>query len=179
MSTLTVHRDRREPRERELEEVFREHYPMLYRTAYSILNSSADAEDVPQTIFLRLLRTGVPPDVDNIKGYLYRSAVNLSLNVLRSRRREILTNDADCREIPIGNSESASAEDLHRRLTEAIAELTPEAAQVVILRYVHDYSDAQIAKLLGTSRGVIAMKLFRARARLKKLVVKESSGETT
>jgi RNA polymerase sigma-70 factor (ECF subfamily) len=178
MSTLTAHRDKSELRERELEGVFREHYPMLYRTAYSILNSSADAEDVPQTIFLRLLRTGVPPGVGNIKGYLYRSAVNLSLNVLRSRRREILTDDADCREALVDTSESASAEERHRRLTVAIAELTPEAAQVVILRYVHDYSEAQIAKLLGTSRGVIAMKLFRARARLKKLMVK-SSGETT
>jgi RNA polymerase sigma-70 factor (ECF subfamily) len=150
---------------------------MLYRTAYSILDSPADAEDVPQTIFLRLLRTGVPPGVGNIKGYLYRSAVNLSLNVLRSRRREILTDNADCREAPADSLDSTSAEDLHRRLTEAIAELTAEAAHVVILRYVHDYSDAQIAKLLGTSRGVVAMKLFRARARLKKLIVK-SSGET-
>ena len=178
MSTLTVSRDRSELRERELEEVFREHYPMLYRTAYSILNNPADAEDVPQTILLRLLRTGVPPGVVNIKGYLYRSAVNLSLNVLRSRRREILTGDADRHEALADNSESTSAEDLHRRLTKAIAELTPEAAHVVILRYVHDYSEAQVAKLLGTSRGVIAMKLFRARARLKKLMVK-SSGETT
>ena len=178
MSTLTVNRDRSELRERELEEVFREHYPMLYRTAYSILNNPADAEDVPQTILLRLLRTGVPPGVGNIKGYLYRSAVNLSLNVLRSRRREILTGDANSHEALVDNSESTSAEDLHRRLTEAIAELTPGAAHVVILRYVHDYSEAQIAKLLGTSRGVIAMKLFRARARLKKLMVK-SSGETT
>jgi RNA polymerase sigma factor (sigma-70 family) len=178
MSTLTVNRDRSELRERELEEVFREHYPMLYRTAYSILNNPADAEDVPQTILLRLLRTGVPPGVGNIKGYLYRSAVNLSLNVLRSRRRETLTCDADRHEALADNSESAAAEDLHRRLTAAIAELTPGAAHVVILRYVHDYSEAQIAKLLGTSRGVIAMKLFRARARLKKLMAK-SSGETT
>ena len=46
MSTLTVHRDISDLRELELEEVFREHYPMLYRTAYSILNRSADAEDV-------------------------------------------------------------------------------------------------------------------------------------
>ena len=176
MSTLTVHHERSE-RERDLEEVYREHYPMLHRTAYSILGSPADAEDVPQTIFLRLLRTGVPRGVGNIKGYLYRWAVNLSLNVLRSRRREILTDGAACREAPIDSSDSSSAEDLHRRLTEAIAELTPGAAHVVILRYVHDYSDAQIAKLLGTSRGVVAMKLFRARARLKKLIVK-SSGET-
>ena len=38
----------------EVEQLFREHSQMLYRTAYSILGSSADAEDVLQTVFLRL-----------------------------------------------------------------------------------------------------------------------------
>jgi DNA-directed RNA polymerase specialized sigma24 family protein len=35
---------------------------------------------------------------------------------------------------------------------------------------VHDYSDAEIAKLLGTSRGTIAVSLYRSRAQLKKLL---------
>jgi len=42
--------------------------------------------------------------------------------------------------------------------------------EILILHYEHDYSDAQIGKLLGTSRGVIAVTLYRARARLKKLL---------
>jgi DNA-directed RNA polymerase specialized sigma24 family protein len=44
------------PWEEELEHPFRTRYPMLYRTAYSMLGNAADAEDVPQTIFVRLLR---------------------------------------------------------------------------------------------------------------------------
>jgi RNA polymerase sigma-70 factor (ECF subfamily) len=55
-------------------------------------------------------------------------------------------------------------------LTEAIAELPPGDAHVVILRYIHDYSDAEIARLLGVSRGSIAMRLFRSRLRLRKLM---------
>jgi DNA-directed RNA polymerase specialized sigma24 family protein len=43
----------------------------------------------------------------------------------------------------------------------------------LILRYEHDYSDAEIAKLLGTSRSAIAVRLFRARARLKKFMEKK------
>jgi hypothetical protein len=68
----------------ELEQLFREHYPMLYRTAYSLLDNAADAEDVPQTIFLRLLRSGLPPDMQrNPAGYLYRAAVNASITSAR------------------------------------------------------------------------------------------------
>ena len=48
--------------------------------------------------------------------------------------------------------------------------VNPKAASILILRYLHNYSDAEIAKLLGTSRGVIAVTLYRSRARLKKLL---------
>jgi len=47
----------------------------------------------------------------------------------------------------------------------------------VILGYVHDKSDAAIAKLLGTSRGTIAVSLYRSRARLRKLMRAASSGD--
>jgi RNA polymerase sigma factor (sigma-70 family) len=59
---------------------------------------------------------------------------------------------------------------MHEELAEAIAELPQDAAQVLILRYVHDYPEADIAKILGTSRSTVAMRLFRARGRLKKLM---------
>jgi RNA polymerase sigma factor (sigma-70 family) len=53
---------------------------------------------------------------------------------------------------------------------EAIAQLRPRAVEILLLHYKHDYSDAQIATLLGTSRGTIAVTLYRLRARLKSLV---------
>jgi RNA polymerase sigma-70 factor (ECF subfamily) len=158
----------------ELEQLFLDHYPMLYRTAYSMLDNPADAEDVPQTIFLRLLRTGLPPDLQrNPKGYLYRAAVNLSLNVIRARKRRRLTDNPEHLEIAIERSQSNATADLQQDVAEAISQLEPEAAHVVLLRYVHNYSDAEIAKLLGVSRGTVAMRLFRARARLKKLMRNE------
>jgi RNA polymerase sigma factor (sigma-70 family) len=162
--------------EQELERMFREHYQLLYRTAYSMLNNRADAEDVPQTLFLRLLRRGIPADLKtNARRYLYRAAVNLSLDMIRSRKRHPVTSGAETIEAPFDNSDSEFAEDAHRRLAAALAELHPETAQILILRYVHDYSDAEIAKLLGVSRGTMAMRLFRSRARLKKLM---QTGET-
>ena len=157
--------------EQELEQLFREHYPMLYRTAYSMLDNPADAEDVPQTIFLRLLRSGLPPDLQrNPKGYLYRAAVNLSLNVIRARKRRRLTDNPEHLEIAIERSQSNATADIQQDVAEAISQLEPEAAHVVLLRYVHNFSDAEIAKLLGVSRGTVAMRLFRTRARLRKLM---------
>jgi RNA polymerase sigma factor (sigma-70 family) len=63
-----------------------------------------------------------------------------------------------------------TADELDRRLHEAIAELNPAATQILILRYVHNYSLADIARLMGTTRSTVAVSLFRSRARLKKLV---------
>ena len=155
----------------ELEAVFREHYRMTYRTSYAITGSAEDAEDVVQTIFLRLVRREFPPDLKKNPGaYLYRAAVNQSLDTIRGRKRRVLARVPSPPEGRHEITESESAEEIHRRLYEAIAELTPNSAHILVLRYVHDYSDAEIAKLLGTSRGTIAVSLYRSRARLRKLL---------
>ena len=49
--------------QQELEQIFREHYYLTYRTAYGVTGSPEDAEDVVQTIFLRLLRREFPPNI--------------------------------------------------------------------------------------------------------------------
>lgn len=157
--------------ERQLEQMFREHYPMLYRTALGILDNPADADDVPQTIFLRLLRTGLSAEMcKNPAGYLYRAAVNVSLNLVRTRKRSRLTDGVEKLEVAVDSSSTIAKERIHQHLAEAIAELPQDAAHVLILRYVHNYREADIARILGASRSTVAMRLFRARGRLKKLM---------
>ena len=102
--------------------------------------------------------------------YLYRAAVNLSLTIVQTRRRRALTEDSEGLAASLPARASSGAEELHRKLYEAIAQLKPKAAAIVILRYLHNHSDAEIAKMLGTSRGVIAVTLYRSRAHLKKLL---------
>ena len=157
--------------EQDFEEIFREHYHLAYRTAYGVTGRAEDAEDVVQTIFLRLLRREIPPDLKkNPRAYLYRAAVNLSLNTIKERKKRILRDDAEWIEARAIPAPVNSPEEIHRRLYEAVAELKPGAAHILILRYVHNYSDVEIAKLLGTTRGTIAVSLYRSRARLKKLM---------
>ena len=171
MHMASVPRMAGEPFPQEFDEIFQEHYVLVYRTAYGVTGRVEDAEDVVQTIFLRLLQRERPRDfVKNPRGYLYRAAVNLSLTIVQSRRRRALTEESEDLAVSIPARVSSRAEELHRQLYEAIAQLKPKAASIVILRYLHNCSDAEIAKMLGTSRGVIAVTLYRSRAYLKKLL---------
>ena len=175
MSSVAVFRRPHEPLAEDLEDAFREHSRLVYRTAYSVTASAQDAEDVVQTLFLQLLRRGLPPAFkENPKGYLYRAAINLSLNAVRSRRRRQATAvDPDTLQVADNRPderEAAAKDDLQARLIDAIATLNPRAVEMLILRYEHDTSEAEIGRLLGTSRAVVAVTLFRARARLKKLL---------
>jgi RNA polymerase sigma-70 factor (ECF subfamily) len=154
----------------DFEAIFREHYALVYRTAYSVTGSPQDADDVLQNLFLWLLRRGVPSDLQDIKGYLYRAAVNASLSIVKSRKREISHDDAQQDEPRAEDGADKDTGEDQRLLTDAIAQLDPRSAEMLILRYEHDYSDAEIAKLLGTSRSVVAVALHRARARLKKII---------
>src|SRR5438093_11819050 len=96
MSTISALAVANSPLTQEFEQIFREHSQLVYRTAYGVTGNAQDAEDVLQTIFLRLLRRNLPPNLKaNPKAYLYRAAVNLSLNTIRSRQHRTLTGDPD------------------------------------------------------------------------------------
>jgi RNA polymerase sigma factor (sigma-70 family) len=71
---------------------------------------------------------------------------------------------------PASASDDARERNEYDRLTQAMARLTPRALEILLLFYKHDYSNAQIAEKLGTSPSVIAVTLFRIRARLRRLL---------
>jgi len=157
-----------------IEDLFREHYSLMYRTAFRITGRAEDTEDVVQSVFLRLMRRGIPPDFfRNPKGYLYRAAVNLALTAVESRQRYVLGDDSVIREIPDASASNGlnGVLDVRREwFSKALLQLRPRAVEILLLRYEQDFTDVEIAKMLGTSRGVIAISLYRSRARLKKLL---------
>ena len=155
---------------REFEGLFNEHFQFVYCTAYTVTGSRQDAEDVLQTIFLRLVRRATPPALtQNPRAYLYRAAINESLNVIRARKRQKLTESLDSLEA-LPSPVTETDKELQRSVVEAMAKLNPSAVEILILRYEHNFSDAEIAKMLDKSRGTVAVTLYRARARLKKLL---------
>ena len=169
MSTVTMPQETRTALPEEFERLYREHAAFVYRTALRITRNAEESEDIVQTVFLRLLRREFSPDLQKRpRAYLHRAAASLDVIQSRRNRSEI----ADAREIQatLHSSDASAKEKLHQQLHKAIAGLNPTSAEILILRYMHNYSDATIARMLGKSRGVVAVTLYRARARLKKLI---------
>jgi RNA polymerase sigma-70 factor (ECF subfamily) len=143
---------------------------MVFRTAYRITGNAADAEDVLQTVFLRLLRREHRPAVESPESYLRRAAVNASLDVMRSGR--------DARSVPIegleprpetslpGGKETESRE-LRGQLRKALARLQPREAEIFALRFFEDRSNQEIAQMLGISQVHVAVILHRTRRQLQ------------
>ena len=167
----------------EFEQIYRDFAPLVYRTAWGVLGSREDAEDVLQTVFLRLLRRESQPDFQtNPRAYFYKAAVNVSLDALKARRRRpVLVDDIGRLDIPVPSSNGRFDEEMYQRLYAAIGQLSPEATEVLLLRYMQNKSIAEIARALEVSRTVIAVRLFRSRARLKALLREpsEKSHETS
>ena len=177
MSTVTLTNISGEALEREFEELFREHCQFVYRTAYSVTGNRQDAEDVLQSIFLKLLQREFPSALmKSPRAYLYRAAVNLALNTVRSRKHKSIVEDVELLVAPERINSDLANEEMRRNLLNAISRFKPRLVEVLVLRYEHNYSDAEIAKMLGKSQGTIAVTLSRARARLKKLLC-ASSGD--
>lgn len=157
----------------ELAVLFREHHKAVFRIAYRITGSRSDAEDVLQTIFLRLTpnRRDLSP---NPEGYLHRAAVNASLDLIRRRARanfvalDIVDFNQNSKHSVASPEDDLADIELRELLRHAVAKLEGNAATAFALRYFEGYDNARIARVLGTSQMVVAVTLHRARTRLRK-----------
>ena len=158
----------------ELEVLFQTHHDRVFRTAHRITGSPADAEDVLQTVFLRLVKSPDGYDLSaNPEAYLSRAAINASLDLMRSRTRAksvgISDLDADELESKFQSPEAEHADrELHELIRAAVSRLGKTAAEMFVLRYYEGYDNQEIAKLMNTSQMVVGVVLHRARTRLKK-----------
>jgi RNA polymerase sigma-70 factor (ECF subfamily) len=154
----------------ELERIFRDYHRLVFRTAYRITSSPGDAEDVLQTVFLRLLRRGQNAEaLENPEGYLRRAAINAALDVIRSRQAE--------HTVPLPEESSgliqteparADGSDLRQALSRAIAQLKPRPAEIFTLRFLEGLSNRQIAQTLDISQVLVAVIVHRTRQQLRK-----------
>jgi RNA polymerase sigma-70 factor, ECF subfamily len=158
---------------RELERLFREHHDLIFRTAYRVTGSAEDAEDVLQTVFLRLARRAEVDLAPSPASYLHRAAVNASLDLVRSRSaaKSVAIEDveADLTDKSSLNPEAQQQDkELGKLIKQAVARLGASAAEMFVLRYFEGYGNSEIAELTGTSQMVVAVTLHRSRARLRK-----------
>jgi len=153
-----------------IERVFADHKELVFRAAYRVTGNSTDAEDVLQTVFLRLLRLEQTPEIHFLRAYLHRAAVNAALDLLRARK--------DSQNLPLedqpemAGTDSASSlqetRELRGWLRGALSRLNPRWAEMFVLRFIEDYSNQEIARMMKTSAAVVAVALHRTRAQLRK-----------
>src|ERR1043166_4955894 len=125
----------------DLQRLFREPHALVFRAAYRVTGNATDAEDVLQTVFLRLVKRDPDAEpVGNMPSFLHRSAVNAALDLIRSRQ--------NIRNIPLDELEPVLAEPAHRNperaqssgeirewLRGALARLNPKIAQMFAMRF--------------------------------------------
>ena len=155
--------------------LFREHYKGMFRVACRITGSESDAEDALQTVFVRLTPGWADRDLSpNPRGFLYRAAINSSLDLVRRRRRanpvslELVDLEQGPKFSAASPEEDMVDSELRELVRQAVAKLEGRAAAAFVLRYYEGYDNRRIAELLGTSQLVVAVTLHRARTRLRR-----------
>jgi len=158
----------------DLEQIFKEHHGLVFRAAYRVTGNAGDAEDVLQTVFLRLAkRDAAAEPVGNMPSFLHRAAVNAALDLVRARH--------NIRNVPLDDLEPVLAEPASRNperlrhsgeirdwLRGALARLNPRIAEMFMLRFFDGKENPEIARLLNTTPGTVAVTISRTRDRLEK-----------
>jgi RNA polymerase sigma-70 factor (ECF subfamily) len=144
----------------------------LYGYIYSITGNHHVSEDIISETYLRMLEKidtytfyGAP-----FKAWLYRIAHNLAINAMK-RERPTVDVDSTAAIAPAGDPAAAIEAQLESEaLRSALAELTEEQQQVVLLRFVAGQTSREVAKALDKSENAVKQMQLRALRSLGRLM---------
>ena len=145
-------------------ELYKRYYEAVFRAALRVTGRSADAEDVLQMVFVRLL-SGTEHDeaARRPAAYFRRAAVNAAVDLLRRR--------AVRAETPYDDTAPHAAVEpgllLKEQLRRAIATLDREDATLFVLRFVEGLSNQELADMFQLEKNNVAVRLHRIRMRLQ------------
>ena len=148
------------------------HGSVVKRTALGMLGESPDVDEVTQDVFVRFYHALYKFRMESkLSTYLTRIAINLSLNVLKKRQKEVR------RTVPIEKAEQVQEFDQtidrteqREMLLHAISQLDEEFKAVVVLRLVDGYSVQETADVLNIPPGTVASRLSRAQIKLRAIL---------
>jgi RNA polymerase sigma-70 factor (sigma-E family) len=154
--------------------IYSEHYRSLVRLAAFLVRDNATAEEVVQDSFVamhgawRRLR-----DTDKALSYLRQSVVNRSRSVLRHRMVVDKNTPKPPPDMP--SAEHGAIIQLERSaVVSALRALPERQREALVLRYYGDLSEAQIASVMGISRGAVKSHTARAMAALRVVLERDS-----
>ena len=163
-----------------LERAMQQYGKATYNFAYRLTGNEADARDLTQDAFIRVYRAwrSFQPGTSFLS-WIYRIVTNLHRDELRRRKgrfqEELPEDNAPAsfggeRPLAVTPIEDYVERQLGEPLSRALAQLSPEQRQVVILADIEEYSYQEIAEIMGCSIGTVRSRLHRARALLRRLV---------
>ncbi len=135
----------------------------LLRTAWFLVGNAHHAEDLAQEALARTYAAWSRARRDPL-AYTRRVLVNVRTDTWRRRRREVLT---DPRALPEPAASATGAVESRDQIVRALGTLTPRQRRVVVLRYLLDLSEADVAADLGISIGTVKSTASRALSHLR------------
>jgi RNA polymerase sigma-70 factor (ECF subfamily) len=162
-----------------LEELYLEHFDRIYSYLHITVGNRHDAEDLTTQTFLKMLesigkfRWGTAP----FSAWLFRIAHNLAMDHFRARRR--WQPEEEVPEVPGEEEPSAELQAMQsigrQSMLELIEDLSPEQQQVLTLKFVFNFQNADVATILGKTEGAIKSLQHRALVSLQKQVAKQET----
>ncbi len=149
--------------------IYEQYNQKIFRYAFRLLGDPELAEECVSETFSRLLqsvRKGGAP-IENIQAYLYRTAHNWATDHYRYRQPEDPL-ELELRDDPVNNPSVIVTRQLEKeRVRQALFQLTREQRQVVLLRFIEDWSHEEIAALIGKTAEATRALQYRALAALR------------
>jgi RNA polymerase sigma-70 factor (ECF subfamily) len=155
------------------EKLFLEHYNRIVAVLFRLLGDRPRAEDLASDIFLKLYRRPLLVRWDgNLGGWLYRTAVNLGIDALRSAaRHKAYEQEAGRIQLEGGDRagplDEALRAEKRRRVHAVLASLKPASAKILILR-ASGLSYNELTEIMGIKRGSVGTMLLRAEAEFER-----------
>ena len=147
---------------------------LVVRLSYARLGSTHDAQDVCQTVFLKLLKlsdAGLASfaDAEHEKAWVIRATVNACTDLQRSGwRTKVGSLDDPAEELAPPSDAAARWDPLPgSTVLDAVNELPPNYRTAIYLRYYEGYSTEEIARLTGDTPDTVRKHLSRGRAKLR------------
>ena len=148
----------------EFAELYERHYEAVFRAALRITGNRSDAEDVLQTVFVRIITRGADrEDLALPNAYFRRAAVNAAVDVLR-RREMRAESDYDSEAT---HAAVQSPVLLKEQLRRALAALDRDDASLFLLRHVEGLSIEELAEMFEIQKNNVTVRLHRIRLRLQ------------
>jgi RNA polymerase sigma-70 factor, ECF subfamily len=153
-----------------LRAIWTQHAPRIDALVRRLVGDADQAADVAQEVWIQIFRAlpGYRGD-SQFSTWAHRIAVNRTLNALRSLRR-VGKMEVDIEEDSFSVEHDGDRTMLAQTIDEAVQKLSPGARHVFVLHDVEGYTHEEIATELGITSGGSKSQLFKARAKLRRLL---------